>query len=361
MAAPPAEGGAAATTLGSDRTGPDPSAARPTTHAPVRALTLRERQEAAPSASALALSVVYAASPLKRRRATRTRWRSAPSSSSPTPPSSPVTVRGLYYQAEVPGVPGIDKTENGYAKVQRQVLKLRRAGRLPTGRSRTRPAGCASRPPTTASEDALASTAAYRRNLWRDAARLRRDLVRKGRARRHDLPGDLGVRRAADGDARLLLRDVRFEAVEQRGDDQRALLRLLPRRLRPRRAGRRPDPEGEARAVRRREGRSRSTSTSSRSRWTDPGSRAADPGAEARHPSGQEVALRLRLRAGCGPARPPAPDRAQAISGTCRPHQFQILKIAEAERAPAALVDQRADCGGGRFMTAEIGRVGSRA
>jgi hypothetical protein len=43
----------------------------------------------------------------------------------------PVTVRQLYYRAEVAGVPGIDKTEDGYNKVQRQVLDLRRAGRLP--------------------------------------------------------------------------------------------------------------------------------------------------------------------------------------------------------------------------------------
>jgi hypothetical protein len=43
----------------------------------------------------------------------------------------PVNVRQLYYQAEVRGLPGIDKDDRGYAKVQRQVLSLRRAGRLP--------------------------------------------------------------------------------------------------------------------------------------------------------------------------------------------------------------------------------------
>ena len=42
----------------------------------------------------------------------------------------PVTVRQLYYQAEVAGLPGIDKTDGGYDKIQRQVLNLRRAGRL---------------------------------------------------------------------------------------------------------------------------------------------------------------------------------------------------------------------------------------
>lgn len=44
--------------------------------------------------------------------------------------NGPVTVRGLYYQAEVAGLPGIDKTESGYRKVQAQVLALRRAGRM---------------------------------------------------------------------------------------------------------------------------------------------------------------------------------------------------------------------------------------
>jgi hypothetical protein len=43
---------------------------------------------------------------------------------------APVSVRGLYYRAEVEKVPGIDKTDAGYDKVQSQVLKLRRQGRL---------------------------------------------------------------------------------------------------------------------------------------------------------------------------------------------------------------------------------------
>jgi hypothetical protein len=38
----------------------------------------------------------------------------------------PVTVRQLYYRVEVASVPGIDKTQGGYDKVQRQVLALRR-------------------------------------------------------------------------------------------------------------------------------------------------------------------------------------------------------------------------------------------
>lgn len=43
----------------------------------------------------------------------------------------PMTVRGLYYQAEVAGIPGIGKNEKGYNKVQAHVLRLRREGRLP--------------------------------------------------------------------------------------------------------------------------------------------------------------------------------------------------------------------------------------
>jgi hypothetical protein len=82
----------------------------------------------------------------------------------------PVTVRGLYYQAEVHGVPGIDKTDAGYAKVQHQVLMLRRAGRLDY--QSIADATRWMRKPNSFDdiEDALSQTAAlYRRNLWRDA------------------------------------------------------------------------------------------------------------------------------------------------------------------------------------------------
>jgi hypothetical protein len=45
----------------------------------------------------------------------------------------PVTVRQLFYQAVVAGLPGITKEENGYNKVQAQVLSLRREGLMPYG------------------------------------------------------------------------------------------------------------------------------------------------------------------------------------------------------------------------------------
>ncbi len=43
----------------------------------------------------------------------------------------PVTVRGLFYRVMSRGL--VPKSENGYAVVQRQALKLRRAGELPYG------------------------------------------------------------------------------------------------------------------------------------------------------------------------------------------------------------------------------------
>ncbi|QCL92903.1 hypothetical protein [Agrobacterium tumefaciens] len=45
--------------------------------------------------------------------------------------NAPVTVRQLFYAATVAGVPGISKDDNGYNKVQQQVLELRRSGRMP--------------------------------------------------------------------------------------------------------------------------------------------------------------------------------------------------------------------------------------
>ena len=74
----------------------------------------------------------YGASPLKRRRATQDEMEvRAAFLIGYAERHHPVTVRGLYYQAETFKVPGIGKDENDYEKVQRQVLKLRRAGRLP--------------------------------------------------------------------------------------------------------------------------------------------------------------------------------------------------------------------------------------
>jgi hypothetical protein len=82
----------------------------------------------------------------------------------------PVTVRGLYYQAEVAHLPGIGKADGDYNKIQQQVLKLRRQKRLPYGHIAD--ATRWMRKPTTYDgiEDILQSAArTYRKSLWSDS------------------------------------------------------------------------------------------------------------------------------------------------------------------------------------------------
>ena len=114
---------------------------------------------------------VYPASPIKRRRASAAEMEErAQFLISYARDHHPVSVRGLYYQAEVARVPGIDKTENSYNKVQGQCLKLRREGRL-AYRWIADATRWMRRPRTFDNwEDALENTArTYRRSLWQDA------------------------------------------------------------------------------------------------------------------------------------------------------------------------------------------------
>jgi hypothetical protein len=116
-------------------------------------------------------SQLYPASRIKRNRATREEMEArADFLLSYAALHGPVTVRGLYYQAEVASIPGIDKTEGSYDKVQTQVLKLRREGRMPY--SKISDASRSMRRPRTFDgwEDALQSTARlYRKSLWADS------------------------------------------------------------------------------------------------------------------------------------------------------------------------------------------------
>ena len=113
----------------------------------------------------------YAASRIKRRRASPSEMEQRASFLIEyAEEHGPITVRGLYYQAEVAGVPGIDKTENSYEKVQRQILNLRRCGRLKY--ANISDATRWMRKPCSYSsiKEALAETARlYRRNLWQYA------------------------------------------------------------------------------------------------------------------------------------------------------------------------------------------------
>src|SRR6056297_3235952 len=75
---------------------------------------------------------VYQASPIKRRRATKAEMAErAAFLIDYAERYGPVTVRQLFYAATVHNVPGVEKTEGGYDKVQAQVLALRRARAMP--------------------------------------------------------------------------------------------------------------------------------------------------------------------------------------------------------------------------------------
>lgn len=115
--------------------------------------------------------MTYGASAIKRRRATQAEMQErAEFLVGYASEHGPVTCRGLYYQAEVAAVPGIDKDENGYTKVQRQVLDLRRSGRLDY--DMIADATRYMRRPRTFDgwEDALRRTAeTYRKSLWAEA------------------------------------------------------------------------------------------------------------------------------------------------------------------------------------------------
>lgn len=83
--------------------------------------------------------------------------------------NAPVTVRQLFYAATVAGVPGISKDDNGYNKVQMQVLELRRSGRMPYRCIADLTRFLRGVNTYDDVEDALHQTARlYRKSLWRE-------------------------------------------------------------------------------------------------------------------------------------------------------------------------------------------------
>lgn len=112
------------------------------------------------------MSGAYGASTARRQRSTRSEMTSLHDSLFEIAERlRPLTVRGLFYQAEIAGL--IPKTERGYRRVQRATVEMRRAGRLPyawlTDGTRLR-----QRPRTwrNAGEAARATAQFYRRTLW---------------------------------------------------------------------------------------------------------------------------------------------------------------------------------------------------
>ncbi len=79
----------------------------------------------------------------------------------------PVTLRGVYYRAVSAGA--VDKTEAGYRLVGRQLLKLRRSGRVPYGWITDGTRLTLKARSWSSLEQALdAAAASYRRALWHD-------------------------------------------------------------------------------------------------------------------------------------------------------------------------------------------------
>jgi hypothetical protein len=175
------------------------------------------------SSVALVETGSYDASPVKRRRATKAEMEErAEFLLAYAKEHGPVTVRGLYYQAEVAEVPGIDKTKNAYSRVQRQVLGLRRAGRMPY--KHIADATRWMRKPTSydSVSDALITTAyVYRRALWRDASEVPEVWLEKDAIAGTIYPV------TSENDVPLMVtrgfcsETFAFEAIESRGDDQR--------------------------------------------------------------------------------------------------------------------------------------------
>jgi hypothetical protein len=112
---------------------------------------------------------VYQASHIKRHRATKAEVASRRESLlAIIAAMRPMTVRQVFYQASVRGL--IDKSEAGYAKVQTDLVQMRRSGMLPYAwlADNTR----WQRKPTTFTsvEEALRETAQfYRKALWTEA------------------------------------------------------------------------------------------------------------------------------------------------------------------------------------------------
>lgn len=126
---------------------------------------------------------IYPASPIRRRRATKAEVEDRRERFFEiVAVMRPMTVRQVFYQATVRGL--VEKAEAGYAKVQADLVQMRRAGRLPCDwladntRWQRKPRSY------TSIEAALDETARlYRKALWGGRC-LRRGVARKGRAGR---------------------------------------------------------------------------------------------------------------------------------------------------------------------------------
>lgn len=111
---------------------------------------------------------VYEASPVKRRRRTGGELDAVDNAIvTAVETEAPVTLRGVYYRVVSAG--GVDKTEAGYQLVGRQLLKLRRARKVPYS-AITDGTRLVRKPPTWSNVEEMLETASlsYRRALWQN-------------------------------------------------------------------------------------------------------------------------------------------------------------------------------------------------
>lgn len=116
------------------------------------------------------MTAVYATSPVKRRRRTNAELAEVDAAIiAAVEMEHPVTLRGVFYRVESAGA--VDKTEAGADLVGRQLLKLRRTGRVPYNRI-TDGTRFTRKPSSYRDLDSMLDVAAasYRRALWRDQA-----------------------------------------------------------------------------------------------------------------------------------------------------------------------------------------------
>jgi hypothetical protein len=96
----------------------------------------------------------------------------------------PMTVRQVFYQATVRDI--VEETEHGYAKVQNDLVRLRRSGEMPYAWIADNTRWQRKRDTFPGIGDAIETTANfYRRALCADAPTPCRDLAGKGRSLRH--------------------------------------------------------------------------------------------------------------------------------------------------------------------------------
>lgn len=114
------------------------------------------------------MNEVYGTSPLKRQRRTNAELAAIDAAIYEIADEEhPISVRGLFYRVMSRGL--VPKTEQGYGVVQREALKMRRAGELPY-RWIADGSRWMSKPDSWSSLDSMLQTAAssYRKALWDD-------------------------------------------------------------------------------------------------------------------------------------------------------------------------------------------------